>query len=138
MEGGLALGDMSAHTLHREYVRMKSIAKTYHENSVPSVRATFEPCPSADFNGVGLFYFAHYPEILDRIEWANRSELHRLPLATLKRSTFFYGNLEPGDSVRVEIRDITLAPDCVMHSAQLFRSSDNMLICQAFTNKMCK
>jgi probable biosynthetic protein (TIGR04099 family) len=130
-------GDMAAHALHQE--RMKASAEALSaSHSAPEVSAVFEPCPSADFNGVGLFYFAQYPEVVDRMEWSCRRALRCTPVATLSRSTFYYGNLDPGDSVRIELRDVSVSADGLLHVARVFRQSDDALICQATTRKICK
>lgn len=130
-------GDMTGHALHQE--RMQAAAKASSaSDSAPEVCGTFEPCPSADFNGAGLFYFAQYPEVVDRIEWSCRRALRCTPVATLSRSTFYFGNLDPGDSVRVELRDVSVSADGLLHLARVFRQSDDALICQATTRKICK
>src|SRR5262249_16783598 len=38
-------------------------------SSISAAEAEFLPCPSLDFNGVGLLYFARYHEFADRLEW---------------------------------------------------------------------
>jgi probable biosynthetic protein (TIGR04098 family) len=130
-------GDMAAHALHQE--RMKASAEALSaSHSAPEVSAVFEPCPSADFNGVGLFYFAQYPEVVDRMEWSCRRALRCTPVATLSRSTFYYGNLDPGDSVRIELRDVSVSAEGLLHVARVFRQIDDALICQATTRKICK
>lgn len=130
-------GDMTGHSLHQE--RMHAAAKASSASpGAPEVYGIFEPCPSADFNGAGLFYFAHYPEVVDRIEWSCRRALRCTPVATLSRSTFYFGNLDPGDSVRIELRDVSVSADGLLHLARVFRQSDDALICQATTRKICK
>jgi probable biosynthetic protein (TIGR04098 family) len=138
----LELGDLAGHPLQQERARMTAVAKALSTaTSAPEVSAIFEPCPSADFNGVGLFYFAQYPQIVDRIEWSYRSVLRCNPIAALlSRSTFYYGNLDPGDSVRIEIRDVSVSASRheLDHSACVFRQSDDALICHATTRKICR
>lgn len=135
-------GDLAGHPLHQERASMTAIAKTLSTaRPAPQVCATFEPCPFADFNGAGLFYFAQYPGIVDRIEWSHRAALQCNPIAAvLSRSTFYYGNLDPGDSVRVEIRDVSVSESRheLDHLARVFRQSDDALICQATTRKICR
>lgn len=61
----------------------------------------FDPCPSQEFNGAGLFYFAEFQAVADRaLEiWFPR----RKP--TVRRDVFFLGNIEHNESVSFDLID---------------------------------
>lgn len=58
---------------------------------------TFEPCPEQDFNGAGFLYFPSFLAFVDRAEW--QLERSRTPLS--RREAFYYGNVDPGETIRV-------------------------------------
>ena len=53
------------------------------------------PCPSLDFNAVGLLYFPSFSALAERAEWIATGETTPL----LQRDMFYFGNLEAGESV---------------------------------------
>lgn len=61
---------------------------------------TLTPCPHGDFNGAGLLYFASFQSLADRAELALCG--HQ-PARTVERELYFYGNIDPGESVAVEL-----------------------------------
>ncbi len=68
----------------------------------PLVRTTIRPCPSQDFNGAGLMYFASFQSLADRAEW----ELLDPPAAgvtTRARDIVYYGNVEPGERLSFSV-----------------------------------
>jgi len=58
------------------------------------------PCPHNDFNGAGLLYFASFQALADRAELAC---FGLRPALTAERELYFYGNIDPGETVRVEL-----------------------------------
>jgi probable biosynthetic protein (TIGR04099 family) len=62
------------------------------------VEHTLTPCPAQDFNAAGLLYFASFPALADRAEWAlNRAA----PGPLTRRTVVFLGNVETGEPVTV-------------------------------------
>ncbi|MCR4265176.1 Pnap_2097 family protein [Nitratireductor sp. ZSWI3] len=55
------------------------------------------PCPSLDFNAVGLLYFPVFSRLAERAQWVGQQRL--APLA--RRVVVYLGNLDWGDSVEV-------------------------------------
>ena len=58
---------------------------------------TFDPCPEQDFNGAGFLYFPSFLAFVDRAEW----RLDRQTAALARREAFYYGNVDPGEDIRV-------------------------------------
>ena len=83
--------------------RARTIAKT--EPSPGTDRLYREtPCPSLDFNAVGLLYFPVFSRLAERAQWAGQKKL-----APLARWVLVYlGNLDSGDSVDVAGRSDAL------------------------------
>ena len=65
---------------------------------------TFTPCPSLDFNAVGLLYFPSFSRMAEQTEWRMRREM----AALARRDVFYLGNLEPGESVTLHAPDAAL------------------------------
>ncbi len=55
------------------------------------------PCPSLDFNAVGLLYFPVFSRLAERAQWETNRSL--APLA--RRDVVYLGNLDQGDSIEV-------------------------------------
>lgn len=62
-----------------------------------------KPCPSQDFNGANLLYFASYQGLADRADW-ELSGLSSHAAPVLAREMVFHGNAEPGEALRFELR----------------------------------
>jgi probable biosynthetic protein (TIGR04098 family) len=76
-------------------------------NGAAHLRLT--PCPSLDFNAVGLLYFPSFSALAERAEWIATGEAKPL----LQRDMFYFGNLEAGESV------------------DLYRRGENTSLCRA-------
>lgn len=96
---------------------------------------TYDPSPIADFNGVGLFYFAQYQAALDSAEW----QLHRDPAmvncGTTQRTISYFGNLNIGDKLKICFSGVELSHGAIAHVAAVYRESDNFLVAEAVTRK---
>ncbi|MCP4637077.1 MAG: hypothetical protein GY848_11475 [Methyloversatilis sp.] len=94
--------------------------------------AVFTPCPHNDFNGAGLLYFASFQALADRAELA----WHGLrPALTVERELYFYGNIDPGESVRAELLAEREDGDEYAHWIRLSRCADGVRIADALTRK---
>lgn len=94
--------------------------------------AVFTPCPHNDFNGAGLLYFASFQALADRAELA----WHGLrPALTVERELYFYGNIDPGESVRAELLAERDDGDEYAHWIRLSRCADGVRIADALTRK---
>lgn len=70
------------------------------------------PCPSTDFNAVGLLYFASFAALAERALFeAGTSHLRRLR----SRHVAYLGNVEPGERVRVSFYEDSLKQRVVLH-----------------------
>ncbi len=82
----------------------------------PGLETDVTPCPTTDFNAVGLLYCASYPALADRAEWAlSRASAQGF---LTRRRIVFLGNVDPAeplnarlwcDAARVGRHHITLA-----------------------------
>lgn len=95
----------------------------------------YDPSPLADFNGVGLFYFAQYQSALDSAEW----QMHRNPQmvghGTTHRTISYFGNLNVGDKLRICFSDVELSREVISHTSSVFRESDQFLVAEVVTRK---
>lgn len=89
------------------------------------------PNPSLDFNGARFLYFASFAAIVDRIEWENLA----IPISavTTRRDIFFYGNIEPGEAVRISICGIRRSEDELTHWCTLYSESEKRKLADVFT-----
>lgn len=95
----------------------------------------FTPSPALDFNGSGLLYFAKYGAFTERTEWHHRAALNLQATRLVSRSISYFGNINPGDSIRVELSAIAFDGVSVRHTAHIFRESDNVQIAAVKTRK---
>jgi probable biosynthetic protein (TIGR04099 family) len=65
-----------------------------HDVAAPDA-LTLTPCPSLDFNAVGLLYFPTFSRLAEQAEWAASRPL--APLA--RRDVVYLGNLDRGENV---------------------------------------
>jgi probable biosynthetic protein (TIGR04098 family) len=98
---------------------------------------TFEyaPCPTVDFNGARLLYFANYQDILDRAEWMQFRDLSLEDFSTSKRHIKYFGNVDSRDTVRVEFMSAESTGNRLVHEAALLRGSDGKVIAEVETEK---
>jgi probable biosynthetic protein (TIGR04099 family) len=93
------------------------------------------PCPSIDFNGVGLLYFARYIDFVDRAEWECLSASGSTQEATVERRIFYFANLNPGDSVKIELLGRSTSLNRIEHLASISRVSDGRQMAFVYTRK---
>ncbi|CAO3438920.1 Pnap_2097 family protein [Azospirillum endophyticum] len=104
------------------------------ERRHPDGEIVVDPCPAADFNGAGFLYFASFPAILDRADWA----LERSAGAdwvTTDREIFYYGNINPGDRLIVRRCGARDGADRRTRWVDILRESDGKRIADAFWTK---
>jgi probable biosynthetic protein (TIGR04098 family) len=87
--------------------------------------------PDRDTNGAGLVYFANY---LAYVEIAVREALIALnvppPRSLRRRQVAYFGNADPGDSIRVHVESFTGRDTSLMaHRCRIERSHDRQMIC---------
>lgn len=100
----------------------------------PDSEVVVDPCPAADFNGAGFLYFASFPAILDRADWA----LERAAGAewiTTDRNLFYYGNINPGDRVIVRRCGVSEEANARIRWFDILRESDGKRIADGFWRK---
>jgi len=90
------------------------------------------PCPDADFNGAELFYFANFQALADRAEWSVMKL--RRPGQVRQRAIHFYGNLNIGDSLLVQLR-CDESSHRSRHWCEVSRQSDGVKLADIFTEK---
>ncbi|MEI9997394.1 MAG: Pnap_2097 family protein [Rhizomicrobium sp.] len=75
----------------------------------------FLPCPSIEFNGAKILYFAYIPSIMDRAENAWLFDCHLSLGNIVGRDLFILSNANVGDVLTVEasVFDISARGDCV-------------------------
>lgn len=95
-------------------------------------QATFDPCPSQDFNGAGFLYFTSFLAFVDRAEWRFARE-RALSAATIRRDVFFRGNADPGETIRVVLLDERRLPGAFAHRCRIERCGDGAVIADLFS-----
>lgn len=97
-------------------------------------RLTLDPNPHEDFNGADFLYFAAFPALIDRAEWAWFRRLDP-PLTTHARRIAYLGNIELGDRVTAVLCGVHAVDAAVSHWIEL-RREDDSLIAIAFTDRL--
>ena len=95
----------------------------------------FLPSPESDFNGANFMYFATFQALVDRAEWSWFRNTDLPALA--ERQIYFYGNVNIGDTVRIELlaqRDDSPAS----HWCRVLRAADNARIADVITLKRAR
>jgi probable biosynthetic protein (TIGR04099 family) len=95
----------------------------------------FGPCPTVDFNGAKLLYFASYQEIVDRAEFEYLKSISLDGFSTTVRSITYRGNIEAGEKLKVEFQYHELVDARLKHACALFRS-DGTKIAEIYTEKI--
>ena len=93
------------------------------------------PCPAIDFNGVGLLYFARYIDLVDRAEWECLLVAGSSQPATVERRIFYFANLSPGDSVKIELVGGPASLGRMEHLSRISRVSDGRQMALVYTRK---
>ncbi|MFP5517266.1 MAG: Pnap_2097 family protein [Alphaproteobacteria bacterium] len=97
----------------------------------PDREVVIDPCPAADFNGAGFLYFASFPAILDRADWA-LERAAGMNWVTTDRDLFYYGNINPGDRVIVRRCGADDEADQRVRWFDILRESDGRRIADGF------
>jgi len=89
------------------------------------------PNPSIDFNGAGFLYFSSFPALVDRAEW----EILDAPFSvtTTRRDICYYGNIEPGEKVTIQVNGVFRANGELKHWCTLLRACDESRLADVFT-----
>ena len=95
----------------------------------------YDPSPVADFNGVGLFYFAQYQSALDSSEWQMHRRAELLRCGTMHRTISYFGNLNVGDRLKICFSNVELSDHAIAHVAAVYRESDRFLVAEVATRK---
>lgn len=98
----------------------------------PRKVASFDPCPSQDFNGAGLLYFSSFVSFADRMEWSFARE-KSLGATTVRRDVFFSGNIDPGETLAVSLIELRRDTETFAHHCQILREQDGAPLARIFT-----
>lgn len=117
--------DMPKVCLEQSPEELATLAKDslgHKEKSEP----TFEimPCPSLDFNAVGLLYFPTFSKLVELAEWEYKRTLGPLK----RRDVVYLGNLDMAASLEIIVSG---------NSASIKRK-DGTIIAQIFTDRYLK
>ena len=93
------------------------------------------PCPSLDFNGAHLLYFASFQSMVERAEWHWRSASHSAPPCLVERSMAFYGNANVGDRLTLSFGARYAGHDGLSHWCSIARVADGVRIADVVTHK---
>ncbi len=95
----------------------------------------WQPTLALDYNGAGLLYFARYHQIVERAEASVAGESAEVSYALQRRETYYFGNLNAGESVTVGLSEISSAGRPRRHQAEIRRSKDGRLMARVITVK---
>jgi len=104
------------------------------DDEPPMGRLSINPCPSQDFNGADFLYFTSFQAFVDRAEWELLAP--RQPLSTTARDIVYYGNVEIGDRVVVELKAHHSDEGGLSHWCRLRREIDGSLLADVFTRRL--
>lgn len=93
---------------------------------------TFEPCPEQDFNGAGFLYFPSFLAFVDRAEW----QLDRSHTPLSRREAFYYGNVDPGETIRVVLASQEL--NTMTRWWRIERAKQRTVLADVFTQRMLR
>lgn len=115
-----------------DWARHGRLDRTAHavEHSVD-----YLPCPSLDFNGAHLLYFASFQSMVERAEWHWRSAPHSAPPSLVEREMAFYGNANIGDRLVLAFGARYAGHDGLSHWCSITRAGDGMRIADVVTHK---
>jgi probable biosynthetic protein (TIGR04098 family) len=111
----------------------------------PLFTRTYEVEPYDDINGVGLLYFASYPNISDKCE-RHFFEEHILiegekinwavHATCIARDIHYYGNANPNEKLIYQLDQAILVDDLTIQlTSSLYREKDGQIIAKIFTVK---
>jgi probable biosynthetic protein (TIGR04099 family) len=96
---------------------------------------SWQPTLALDYNGAGLLYFARYHQIVERAEASVAGESADVSYALQRRETYYFANLDAGESVTVGLSEISSAGRPRQHQAEIRRSRDGRLMARIITVK---
>ncbi|MCJ8142536.1 hypothetical protein MKI84_06365 [Ancylobacter sp. A5.8] len=102
--------------------------------AVPTRRLVIRPCPRQDFNGAEFLYFASFQALVDRAEWELLGEAAQA-MPTLARDIVFYGNIEIGERIAIDVLAVHEAPGRFAHWCRISRMADGERLADVFTRK---
>lgn len=116
---------------------LKNHKQHRHDSPAAGESFRYQPCPYSDFNGADFLYFAAFQQIADRAESLLMADLHHHQnlWVTRQRSLCYYGNLNIGDSVYVQVARQQISDSTLKHRLQLRRASDDALLLVVITEK---
>ncbi|WP_221796670.1 Pnap_2097 family protein [Oceanobacter mangrovi] len=97
----------------------------------------FAPCPHSDFNGADFLYFANFQQFVDRAEWQQQTSAGSQDWLwqTSQRQLNYYGNINPGDQLRVMLCARQQDNQQLRHWQRIYRLSDGRCIADIVTLK---
>lgn len=90
------------------------------EGAAPIAETALRPCPSQDFNGAGLLYFASFQAMADRAEW-DLLDVPAVGVTTRLRDVIYYGNAEPGERLSLAVLGLRRSADALTHWMRVTR-----------------
>ncbi|WP_322013724.1 Pnap_2097 family protein [Paraburkholderia sp. J12] len=93
------------------------------------------PCPSLDFNGAHLLYFASFQSMVERAEWHWRSAPQSAPPLLVERDMAFYANANVGDRLTLSFGARHAGHDGLSHWCTVSRAADGVRIADIVTHK---
>ncbi|WP_321946343.1 Pnap_2097 family protein [Paraburkholderia sp. J10-1] len=130
----------AAHELIAQVKRLRSGDWTRHGRLDRAAHAVehgvdYLPCPSLDFNGAHLLYFASFQSMVERAEWHWRSAPHSAPPTLVERDMAFYGNANVGDRLTLSFGARHAGHDGLSHWCAISRAADGVRIADVVTHK---
>lgn len=130
----------AAHELIAQAKRLRAGDWTRHGRLDRAAHAVehvvdYLPCPSLDFNGAHLLYFASFQSMVERAEWHWRSSQHSAPPTLVERDMVFYGNANVGDRLTLSFGARHAGHDGLSHWCAISRAADGVRIADVVTHK---
>jgi len=119
----------------RELLAEWKRAKELPSHPAEGPRYAHPVCPTTDFNGARLLYFANFQHILDAAEWASLDATDMQFAATERRRFFFYGNVNFDDVLDIRFSNLRWTGDTRSHRATFRRHGDDALLAVIETGK---
>jgi probable biosynthetic protein (TIGR04099 family) len=95
----------------------------------------YSPSPATDFNAAGLFYFAEYPTLIDRVEWLINRNVSLLRSEILERRISYVGSPNLGDDLSIEFFPLESPRGELRHVVRVFEASSKRLLARVHTTK---
>ena len=92
-------------------------------------------CPTTEFNGARLLYFANFQRILDQAEWRALPQDDMQFASTERRQLMFYGNVNFEDILEIRFRDVNWQGAVRSHVADVLRAKDRVRLAVMETRK---